>query len=284
MGTDIQSFSDAARAAVRKGLPDFRKFAGEALQAAADAIVDFNSSMTESLDFTGEAIERLGEKAHAGVGDYIEAFNRATRKTRAFGRDLLELAAHGGEGLATMLAGMGDAGVLAADRIASGTDEMRDRAIAAFNRSGTEASKWANRMTEEIVGTLKDIEAILSAIAKEAWDINLFLNDHVSDPLAALKERLDIPDQFVDIYLRRHYDGGGVPEEEQHGGPVWKGRPYIVGEAGPELFVPGVSGRIIPNDELKGGAEREGMSQILVRLDRRRFVQETDHDHMYRGW
>lgn len=31
------------------------------------------------------------------------------------------------------------------------------------------------------------------------------------------------------------------------GGPVAGGNPYIVGEAGPELFVPGASGRIIPN-------------------------------------
>jgi hypothetical protein len=31
------------------------------------------------------------------------------------------------------------------------------------------------------------------------------------------------------------------------GGPVRSGRPYIVGEEGPELFVPGQSGSIIPN-------------------------------------
>jgi hypothetical protein len=35
------------------------------------------------------------------------------------------------------------------------------------------------------------------------------------------------------------------------GGPVMGGRPYMVGERGPEMFVPGVSGTIIPN---AGGA------------------------------
>jgi hypothetical protein len=35
------------------------------------------------------------------------------------------------------------------------------------------------------------------------------------------------------------------------GGPVSFGRPYLVGERGPELFVPGMSGRIETNDTLR---------------------------------
>lgn len=37
------------------------------------------------------------------------------------------------------------------------------------------------------------------------------------------------------------------------GGPVAGGRPYLVGERGPELFTPRASGRITPNNELGGG-------------------------------
>lgn len=37
------------------------------------------------------------------------------------------------------------------------------------------------------------------------------------------------------------------------GGPVSGGSPYIVGERGPELFVPSSSGRIIPNGGMSGG-------------------------------
>jgi hypothetical protein len=39
------------------------------------------------------------------------------------------------------------------------------------------------------------------------------------------------------------------------GGPVSGGSPYIVGEMGPELFVPGSSGTIIPNNRMGGGAK-----------------------------
>jgi TP901 family phage tail tape measure protein len=36
-------------------------------------------------------------------------------------------------------------------------------------------------------------------------------------------------------------------EARQHGGPVAANRAYVVGEQGPELFVPGASGAVIPN-------------------------------------
>lgn len=46
--------------------------------------------------------------------------------------------------------------------------------------------------------------------------------------------------------------GGGVPAR-QAGGPVAPGRPFLVGERGPELFVPPGSGSIAPNNALGGG-------------------------------
>ncbi len=38
------------------------------------------------------------------------------------------------------------------------------------------------------------------------------------------------------------------------GGPVTAGRPYLVGERGPELMIPGRSGTIVPNHAMDGGA------------------------------
>jgi phage-related minor tail protein len=39
------------------------------------------------------------------------------------------------------------------------------------------------------------------------------------------------------------------------GGPVVGGNAYIVGEKGPELFVPGSSGQVVPNHDLAGGSK-----------------------------
>ena len=44
------------------------------------------------------------------------------------------------------------------------------------------------------------------------------------------------------------------------GGAVGAGRPYMVGERGPELFVPGAQGNIIPNNAMGG-------SNIVVNVD-----------------
>lgn len=47
---------------------------------------------------------------------------------------------------------------------------------------------------------------------------------------------------------------GGISniEKKAMGGPVMKNKPYIVGEQGPELMVPGSSGSIVPNHALGG--------------------------------
>lgn len=47
--------------------------------------------------------------------------------------------------------------------------------------------------------------------------------------------------------------GGSVYDGRASGGPVAGGTPYIVGERGPELFVPERSGQIIPNDKISMG-------------------------------
>ena len=45
-----------------------------------------------------------------------------------------------------------------------------------------------------------------------------------------------------------------------YGGPVSSSMPYIVGERGPELFVPSSSGRIVPNNMMN----KNGQSNVVV--------------------
>ena len=53
------------------------------------------------------------------------------------------------------------------------------------------------------------------------------------------------------------------------GGPVTGGSPYIVGEKGPELFVPGSSGNIVPNHAMGG-------SNVVVNVDASGSSVESD--------
>jgi hypothetical protein len=46
------------------------------------------------------------------------------------------------------------------------------------------------------------------------------------------------------------------------GGPATAGKPYIVGEQGPELFVPKSAGTVIPNNKLPSKAEATGTGMV----------------------
>jgi hypothetical protein len=54
------------------------------------------------------------------------------------------------------------------------------------------------------------------------------------------------------------FDEVGV---RQHGGPVTAGEPFVVGEAGPELFIPDSAGRIVANNKLGGGGVTVNVNQ-----------------------
>jgi len=50
-------------------------------------------------------------------------------------------------------------------------------------------------------------------------------------------------------------------EGRQFGGPVQAGTPFVVGEAGPEIFVPGRDGNIVPNNA--AGGSKVNVSQLV---------------------
>lgn len=59
------------------------------------------------------------------------------------------------------------------------------------------------------------------------------------------------------------------------GGPVSYGKPYLVGEQGPELFVPGMSGRIESNDKLRG-LTSDGAAAVASASENNTSVSRTN--------
>ena len=57
------------------------------------------------------------------------------------------------------------------------------------------------------------------------------------------------------------FGGSIIPGLLANGGPAAQNKPYIIGERGPELFIPNTAGRVVPTDELGGGG---GVSQTSV--------------------
>lgn len=125
-------------------------------------------------------------------------------------------------------------------------------------------------LIEDPAGFLSDMATFENAMMP--------LDTAVSNAMALVS---DLQQQLIDLE-RTYYAtvqiaigggtgiGGGSSDSipwylRASGGPVSDGAPYIVGEQGPELFVPGASGQIVSNDML-GGGNSEMLGDILMEL------------------
>ena len=77
-------------------------------------------------------------------------------------------------------------------------------------------------------------------------------------------------DMFLDMAINTAFKSFGFPGFANGGRPP-VGRPSIVGEKGPELFVPNASGTIIPNNRLGGGS-----TNITINVDASGSSEEGD--------
>ncbi len=110
-----------------------------------------------------------------------------------------------------------------------------------------------------IGGIFEAIGNILDVIVGFVFDMfggAEFYEENIAKPIRNLFQSLK--DLFtIDFDSIGNYFSGlfsGDVEGKYMGGAVAAGSPYIVGEKGPELFVPGASGSIVPNGGMGGGA------------------------------
>ena len=78
------------------------------------------------------------------------------------------------------------------------------------------------------------------------------------------------PNPSNDGWFANVYQASGVTEKAT-GGPVSAGSPYIVGERGPELFMPSGSGTIIPNNQMGMGSTTNVTNYNINAIDVKSF-------------
>ena len=92
-----------------------------------------------------------------------------------------------------------------------------------------------------------------------------------------------VADKFLDLAIDQAFGsvgGGGIfgflgnifGGKKASGGPVSSGKSFLVGEKGPELFVPKSSETIVPNNQLGGG----GSTSVVVNVDASGTAAEGD--------
>ena len=119
------------------------------------------------------------------------------------------------------------------------------------------------KITQEAFDQLKDTIAVdigngIKGLIKGTQSLN-----------EALSNVLDrITDAFLNLAIFGNFAGNSVTggllsliPGLANGGPAKRGKSYIVGEKGPELFTPGVSGMVTPNHALGGS------TNVVVNVD-----------------
>jgi hypothetical protein len=205
------------------------------------------NAIVGSLDFS-DALPEVDEQGNQVGGTFMERLNEQANRAVEFGNKIRTLIQQGLSPEAiTMVVQEGiNAGTNIADELinAGGTaiDET-NRLVESTRLAGEEVGTMA---ADTYYGTglalAKQTEAGFTKRFGEGGPGFGKLNRMMS-ALARSMERT------TTITVVTKHVSEGIPGRRL-GGPVAAGSPYIVGEAGPELFVPTMPGRIIPNHRM----------------------------------
>ena len=141
-----------------------------------------------------------------------------------------------------------------------------------------------NLKKAEGVKLTKDLHTEANKVADAFESLGLEILDSVKDGIkglikgtSTLSDLLNnVADKFLDVALNQAFFGSILGSKSEPKGGIFGAlglfadggrppvnRPSIVGEKGPELFVPRSSGNIIPNNKLGGG----GNTSVVVNVD-----------------
>jgi phage-related minor tail protein len=151
--------------------------------------------------------------------------------------------------ITTAAAGIGDAFSTSFKGIISGSMTAKE-ALASFF---TSVADMFLDMAAQIIAKMIQM-AILNAIVS-------LLPGSSGGGLGSSQFKPGAPAQMVPS-LPNVPNYSGAFKARANGGPVSSGQTYMVGERGPELFVPGRSGTIVANDKMGGGS-----TNVVVNVD-----------------
>ena len=216
----------------------------QVLDNARNAAVDLQG-IIDQTDPSGAA-ERLRTAQIGELETAAELIQTAERLTDIYGTQALEMGILGEEQLA-YLAALRDQNITVAEL---------EAAVAALNDTAMEgpfdgfadnlSSNLANAITSGDFSSIGD--SLIAAIqASAAQDLTEKLTDIFSDIFSGILSGTGGGSGLVGAIAGLF---GGA---RRFGGDIASNRFYLVGEDGPELFAPGVSGSIIPNSNTYGG-------------------------------
>ncbi len=233
--------------------PAFESLLGklpDALDPAKKAVKDLNAEVTKTSSAFKEAFPGLGkfsDKIQKGLavsladasfelkliqkrfGDLSPEAIRAAREAGVLGDAFKRI----GEGEDAIL--VIDAALVKLSDTMKEVTRLQDeqaKKTEKLNRLGAELGFTFSSAFEDAIVAGKDLGSVLQSLLDDI--IRILVRVSITAPLTEA-----LGDIFAGFF-------------REHGGPLKRGQPAIVGEAGPELFVPNIAGMVIPNNQLDG--------------------------------
>lgn len=223
----------------QKSLEQAMRDVADAIKAQEQAWSDLNVLQQQSMDFELQGIE----EASAAEQSHLESLQQRAKAIQELLDPQLKLLDTQAE-----LNEMVEAGILSSDEAAAALEKMGEAADKSSDLAKDLGLTFTSAFEDAIVGG-KEFSDVLSGLADDIQRILVrrTITEPLDDMISGMLNSADfggvIGDLFGDIF-------GGF---RASGGPVNYGKAYVVGEKGPELFMPNTSGTIVPNGAGGGG-------------------------------
>ena len=162
-------------------------------------------------------------------------------------------------------------------------EALREDRFEQFQAAQEETNRLWREQQDEIRATEREIRN--AEVAGERFGATI--GDSFADAALEGESLSDVVGNLLNLFARQGISSafsglfgavfgafaGGGATARQHGGPLGAGQAAIVGEAGPELFIPRVAGTVVPNSALAGGPTfvvdmRGATTEAVARLER----------------
>lgn len=226
-------------------------------ESAAEKIREAFADAAEGAEEEGASMgSRIAAVMVANFGrDYVGEFTQMVLQGVDRARQLVERALE-------RLRALGAAGAAVTDL------ENAAASLASIGESVDDAGVVATRSDDAMKALARSVEGVANAFANSLGGAISNLRDALRSFVEyAMRELTALAARFALFKMVTGIFGGGLLSGffgdsflgfklpgRAMGGPVTRGQPYVVGERGPELFVPQQSGRIESNQSLRGSS------------------------------